>query len=120
MWRYGPVLGRYRGGPPAQHKGRKAQSTVQLLPCAVRKEDPHSSAFTREELQYLKDLTVGCDQAEAMDVDQFLIPIAEGSQLSAQHQGRQVQSTAQLLLSNQVWRTHTVPPSPGRSCRTLR
>ena len=36
---------------PPQHQGSQAQSMAQLLPCAVHKEDPHSSAFTRKELQ---------------------------------------------------------------------
>ena len=44
----------------------------------MHKEDPHSSAFTREELQYLGDLAVGHDQEGDMDVDQCLIAILEG------------------------------------------
>ena len=51
----------------------------------MHKEDPHSSAFTREELQYLEDLAVGDDQEGDMDMDQYLITIAEGSQPSPHH-----------------------------------
>ena len=49
--------------PPPQHQGRQAESMAQLLPCAVRRGDPHSSIFTMEELQNLEDLGADHDPA---------------------------------------------------------
>ena len=85
---------------PSPNPSIKAATPSQWHSCSSAqcvRRTPTVPSFTREELQDLEDLSVGHDQEEDIDMDQYLIAIMEGSQPSPQHQGSQVESAAQLF-----------------------